>query len=63
MRIKVERGVSLRIDDTRHASTRGCEIEIGEVSAEDRARILATPGVSEVNEVPETAAEAAEAVE
>lgn len=60
MRIEIQPGVILQIDANRTATTRGGVIEVGDVSPEDRARILATPGVRLLDEVPETAAQAAE---
>ncbi|MDH5279522.1 MAG: hypothetical protein OEW52_00065 [Thermoleophilia bacterium] len=59
MKIEIQPGVILQIDANRTATTRGGVIDV-EVSPEDRARILATPGVRLLDEVPEPAAEAAE---
>lgn len=50
MKIRLEPGVILHLDDTRTASTKGGVYDLDElgIGDEDRERILATRGVSEL---------------
>lgn len=48
MRITVQRGVAVQLDAYRTTSVHGGVYDISDLSPEDRARVLATSGVSRV---------------
>lgn len=49
MKIKVKPGVVVRLDRRRNTGRQGGEYDISELSEQDRARALATEGVTQIS--------------